>query len=38
MARLTTSEPKCAQLPTEKTRMMPICSAMMLPATSPTER
>ena len=28
IARLTTSEPKCAQLPTEKTRMMPICSAM----------
>ena len=28
MARLTTSEPKCAQLPTEKMRMMPICSAM----------
>ena len=38
MARLTTSEPKCAQLPTENTRMMPICSAMMLPATSPTDR
>jgi hypothetical protein len=38
MARLTTSEPKCAQLPTEKTRMMPICSAMMLPATRPTDR
>jgi hypothetical protein len=38
MARLTTSEPKCAQLPTEKTRMMPICSAMMLPATNPTDR
>ena len=27
-----------AQLPTEKTRMMPICRAMMLPATSPTDR
>jgi hypothetical protein len=38
IARLTTSEPKWAQLPTEKIRMMPICSAMMLPATSPTER
>ena len=38
MARLTTSEPKCAQLPTENTRMMPICSAMMLPATRPTDR
>ena len=38
MARLTTSEPKCDQLPTEKTRMMPIWSAMMLPATSPTDR
>ena len=38
IARLTTSEPKCAQLPTAKTRMMPICSAMIAPATSPTDR
>ena len=38
MARLTTSEPKCAQLPTEKMRMMPICSAITAPATRPTER
>ena len=38
MARLTTSEPKCAQLPTENTRMMPICSAITAPATRPTDR
>ena len=38
MARLTTSEPKCAQLPTEKRRMMPICSAITAPATRPTDR
>ncbi len=38
MARLTTSEPKCAQLPIEKIRMMQICSAITAPATSPTER
>ena len=38
IARLTTSEPKCAQLPTEKMRMMPICSAITAPATSATER
>ena len=38
IARLTTSEPKCAQLPTEKIRMMPICSAITAPATSPTAR
>ena len=36
MARLTTSEPKCAQLPTEKIRMMQICKAMTAPATRPT--
>ncbi len=38
MARLTTSEPKCAQLPTEKMRMMPICRAITAPATRPTDR
>jgi hypothetical protein len=38
IARLTTSEPKCAQLPTEKMRMMPICSAMTAPATSATDK
>ena len=38
MARLTTSEPKCAQLPTENRRMMPICSAITAPATRPTDR
>jgi hypothetical protein len=38
MARLTTSEPKCAQLPTEKMRMMPIWSAITAPAIRPTER
>ena len=38
MARLTTSEPKCAQLPTEKIRMMQIWSAMTAPASSPTAR
>ena len=38
MARLTTSEPKCAQLPTEKIRMMQICSAMTAPASSPTAK
>ena len=38
MARLTTSEPKCAQLPTENKRMMPICSAITAPATRPTDR
>ena len=38
MARLTTSEPKCAQLPTEKIRMMQICSAITAPATRPTDR
>ena len=35
MARLTTSEPKCDQLPTANTRMTDICSAMMAPAISP---
>jgi len=38
MARLTTSEPKCAQLPTWKIRMMQICSAMTAPASKPTAR
>ena len=38
MARLTTNEPKCVQLPTAKTRMMSICSAMTEPAPSPTAR
>ena len=38
IARLTTSEPKCAQLPTENTRMMSICSAMTAPAPSPTAK
>jgi hypothetical protein len=38
MARLTTNEPKCAQLPIEKSRMMQICSSMMAPATRPTAR
>jgi hypothetical protein len=38
IARLTTSEPKCAQEPTAKTRMMSICSAITAPATSPTAR
>ena len=38
IARLTTSEPKCAQDPTEKIRMMQICRAMMAPATRPTPR
>ncbi len=38
MARLTTSEPKCAQDPTEKIRMMQICSAITAPATRPTPR
>ena len=38
MERLTTSEPKCAQLPTAKTRMRPICRAITAPATSATAR
>ena len=38
IARLTTSEPKCAQLPTAKTRMMSICSAITEPAPRPTAR
>ena len=38
MARLTTSEPKCAQLPTWNRRMMQICSAITAPATRPTDR
>ena len=38
MARLTTSDPKWAQLPTEKIRMMQICSAITAPASSPTAR
>ena len=37
MARLTTSEPKCAQLPTEKIRITPICNAITAPATRPTQ-
>ena len=36
MARLMTSEPKCVQLPTAKTRMTAICRAMTAPATRPT--
>ena len=38
MAMDTTSEPKWAQLAMEKTRMMAISSAMIAPATRPTER
>ena len=38
IARLTTSDPKCAQLPTAKMRMMQICSAITAPASSPTAR
>src|SRR6185312_10711911 len=38
IARLTTNEPKWAQLPTAKMRMMPICSAMMEPASMPTDK
>ena len=38
IARLTTSEPKCAQLPTEKMRMMAICRAITAPATRPTDK
>ena len=34
----TTSEPKCVQLPTAKTRMMSICSAITAPAPRPTAR
>ena len=34
MARLTTSEPKCAQLPTAKRRMTAIWNAISAPATS----
>ena len=34
----TTSEPKCAQEPTWKMRMMAICSAMIAPATRPIAR
>ena len=37
MARLTTIEPKWAQEPTAKTRMMAICSAITAPAIRPTE-
>ena len=35
MASETTSEPKCAQEPIWKMRMMAICSAMIAPAISP---
>ena len=38
MARLTTMEPKCAQLPTAKTRMMSIWSAITDPAARPTAK
>ena len=38
MARLTTSEPKCDQLPTAKTRIRPIWSAITAPATRATAR
>src|SRR5581483_6589394 len=38
IARLTTSEPKWAQLPTAKIRMMQICRAMIAPAMRPTAR
>src|SRR5882757_3957514 len=38
MARLTTNEPKCVQLPTANTRMMAICRAIMAPAINPTAR
>jgi len=38
MGRLTTSEPKCGQLPTAKISMMQICSAITAPASSPTAR
>ena len=38
MARLTTSDPTCAQLPIANTRMTAICRATTAPATSPTER
>ena len=38
IARLTTSEPKWAQLPTWKIRMMQICSAITAPASRPTDR
>ena len=36
MAIEMTKEPKCDQVPTAKTRMMPICNAMIAPAISPT--
>ena len=38
MAMAITSEPKWAQLAIEKTRMMAICSAIIAPATRPTDR
>jgi len=38
MARLTTNDPKCAQLPTAKIRMMQSCSAITAPASSPTAK
>jgi hypothetical protein len=38
MAMEITSEPKWAQLAMEKMRMTAICSAMIAPAISPTER
>ena len=38
MARLTAIEPKCAELPAAKMRMMAICKAISVPATSPTDR
>jgi len=38
IAKLTTSEPKCAQLPTAKTRMTSICNAITEPAPRPTAK
>ena len=38
IARLTTSEPKCTQLPTAKTRITAICRAITEPATRATGR
>ena len=38
MAKLTTKDPKWAQLPTEKIRMMVICKAITAPAIMPTDK
>ena len=37
IAKLTAIEPKCAELPAAKMRMMAICKAISVPATNPTD-